>query len=568
MVDQTKTKPAEEQVLSLNDCQLNVDIIKWELKNLLKSPNPFTFYMQWNKIKEKFSDFINCLTKQIVYGFRSRNDEIIVSMYKNCSYHNVWISNLKYYLKDCKYFDLLWYFKIVILFDKEKQYLAKWLLKMYNWESREKIDNYLNYIKTDNAGIKLSYTKMKTVYANLHLDEFKEKYHLEEKFNENRIEGFLEELCLKSEETKNVLLTYFSINLKHVSWFSDVYKIFSNIAWSYLWETKKAKNITEYINLSEHQTLKKLIDKEIAIYSKNKWVFYKNVTNIFEKYDNIYLEKWYFWSYIKTQIINNYYSEITKLFYWRTGTCKNRNEWASLKWNFECNPECTFAKQIEALLWLKDLIVELNKNVLWTFIRPIVYGEVAERIGISKKEFYKIRYLMTLIISNSYREYKIIHTFFDELEVFLNFDDHRLWFNKLKLNASNVLMSFLTLYFLLWYAPVWVFLSSLVLILIFVYRSIAPYKPWIKWNLWLKTFAVAMLVMSWFMWVINLEETKWDIWEIVKEVEKLWVYKTETAMIATFEALSKDGDIITETKNALWNAYTDIFGVFKKEEKK
>jgi|GEM_PF-1550694 len=48
------------------DCNINLSEIKEELLILFKSPNPIYIYLNSQKIKEKFSQFLICLSKKIV----------------------------------------------------------------------------------------------------------------------------------------------------------------------------------------------------------------------------------------------------------------------------------------------------------------------------------------------------------------------------------------------------------------------------------------------------------------------------------------------------------------------
>jgi hypothetical protein len=47
---------------------------------------------------------------------------------------------------------------------------------------------------------------------------------------------------------------------------------------------------------------------------------------------------------------------------------------------------------------------------------------VSEKINITQRDLLKLRYLMTLILSDNFSEYKIIFNFFEDLETFLDFN--------------------------------------------------------------------------------------------------------------------------------------------------
>jgi len=93
------------------------------------------------------------------------------------------------------------------------------------------------------------------------------------------------------------------------------------------------------------------------------------------------------------------------------------------------------------------------------FLKPIIYTIVSEKITITRKDLLKLRYLMTLIFSQNYVEYKKIYNFFEDLEAFLDFNlsSNRLIninLKKLKIFTADLILTFIGLNFLYIYAPV------------------------------------------------------------------------------------------------------------------
>jgi hypothetical protein len=70
----------------------------------------------------------------------------------------------------------------------------------------------------------------------------------------------------------------------------------------------------------------------------------------------------------------------------------------------------------------KKLILQLDDSVLSPFIKPVIYSIVSEKININQKDLLKLRYLMTLILSENFSEYKTMFNFFEDLETFLDFN--------------------------------------------------------------------------------------------------------------------------------------------------
>jgi hypothetical protein len=59
---------------------------------------------------------------------------------------------------------------------------------------------------------------------------------------------------------------------------------------------------------------------------------------------------------------------------------------------------------------------------------PVIYYTISEKISLRKKDLYKMKYLLLFIFSSNYAEYKKIYMFFNQLEVFLNYENKpRVW---------------------------------------------------------------------------------------------------------------------------------------------
>jgi hypothetical protein len=71
---------------------------------------------------------------------------------------------------------------------------------------------------------------------------------------------------------------------------------------------------------------------------------------------------------------------------------------------------------------------------------------VSEKLAINRKDLLKIRYLMTLILSENYVEYKKIYNFFEDIETFMDynidstFSEISINLKKFKIFAADILV--------------------------------------------------------------------------------------------------------------------------------
>lgn len=528
----------------VTECFGDLEAFKDEIGALLKSPNPMTLYRQWNVIKEQFGHFVNCLANQVASGFNSRNSAFIVSLYYSANYQKIWLDHFRYYFADSKFFDRQTYFQFVTLFSKDKQVLAKGLLKMYKKDTREEIEKFLRAFEWRRFSEakkpkKLSYETILETYKLLGIDKISEKIPAKYLF-ENEIEKFLDQISLHDEVDLEQLFTTFSIQFKDSrDYFDEMYTVFANITHSYMNGNEQSEQIRETVNASENIALKFKIDKLITRYRSDKTYFYADIQTLLSEMKST--ERWYFWSYIRTQIIDIYYPSVTRLFYWNIFSCKNRNEWARLRGDFRPSLNTRFKRETDGILAFKKLILDIDTNIFSPFLKPIVYSTVSERLNITQKDLYKLRYLLTLVMSESYDEYRRIATFFDELEAFLGFwtDGNFPVLAKFKVFAANIVLALWWLAILYVYAPIGVTLSIFILMALVVKRHFFAYHGWVKWNFGLRTFAIWLLTISSFFWFLNLEKTKTDIGNVTTKVEQLGVVRTNTAVKVVAEQVSK-----------------------------
>lgn len=537
--EQTSAKiNSEEQSEPFNETQME-DMIKWDfdidlitkkIQEVLKSPSPLTLYKKSTELKDDFANFINYIVKKIAVWFNTQNKDVIISMYYNAKYDKVWVENLKSYLDDLRYIDVLLYFQILLILQKKHQYVAKILIKIFKKERKENIAKFTN-----------------KYCPNLNLEDIYKKYgllwikNLEwvidiNSVDENNAHEFLYEIYYRLEQSTEVLFYLFNFSQDQITAkFSDIYSVFALVANHYLNDINhKDRQILLYLQYKKNQPVIKSINLLIDNYLENKKSFYCDVEDIL--WNRVAWERIYFYLYIKTQLINKYYKEVKRLFYWDKQVCSNRSEWSNLKWEFVLSEKSQHFEDVREIISFKKLILELNNNSFAPFLKPFIYSIVSEKLSITRKELLKIRYLMTLILSQNYTEYKRIYNFFEDLETFMDYNIDstfsRISFNfkKVKIFAADLLVWTLWLIWLYIYAPVWVFVWCLILALSYTREHFTSFKSWIEWNLWIRTFATIMLVISSFYWITNLDSTKLDLAKLTNKVEKIGTYKTDDAI--------------------------------------
>lgn len=317
---------------------------------------------------------------------------------------------------------------------------------------------------------KLTYEEILATYKALGIDKITEKIH-PKYLSENEIEKFLDQISLRDEVDAEQLFGLFTVQFRDTKeYFDEMYTVFAHITRSYLKENERDEQTMEVINALENSIIKLRIDKLLTRYKFEKSHLYEDLKVVLQ--DKNPIERGYFWQYIRTQIINMYYPSVIRLFYWNTDSCKNRNEWARLRGDFKPSVNIRYKHETDGILAFKKLILEFDANIFSPFLKPIVYSIVSERLNITQKDLYKLRYLLTLVMSESYDEYRRITIFFDELEAFLGFgtDGHFAIFSKLKVFAANIVLSIAGLVILYAYAPIGVTAGIFILLCMFARR--------------------------------------------------------------------------------------------------
>lgn len=519
--------------LKVKNCNINLEELKKEVGDLFKNPNPLSLYMNSSKIRDKFADFVNCLSDTIVTWFSLDDTQgITYSIYKNAKYDNVWSEFLKNYLYEFKYFDFLTYLNFVVISDTDKQYLAKALLKLYKHEKHENISKFLELFKS-----KYDFEQIKDYaeYFNIKDMEIEFRYT-----DENKINYFLQELYFNLDiAQREVFRELFSLNPKKFDpSFTRTVKIVGLVMDDYPY---KQDAIYKYVNKPENAVLKAEVDSAIESYSLDKRAFYENLYRTIHW--ELQVEKKIFWQYIKIEIINRHYPDIKNLFYfYSANNFVTKEIFNTFKWSLDYNKvdidmkswvlNPTHYAQIEQLKELKNLLLELNNNIFSFFLNPLVYSIISERLKIQQKDLWKLEYLLFYIFADNYSEYKHLYMFFNQLEAFMNSTWKVSVLEKIKVSFSLVLVNSLIIVFSYFYLPIWVFLGLLFLAMI---KGFEFYYPDLyfrgKTNLGLKFFATLILLMSSYFWLTSPDSaSRRDLANMVEQVKKVWVMPSDQAM--------------------------------------
>lgn len=517
-------------------CNLDFEEVKNELLTLFKSPNPFLIYKNSQNIKDKFSAFLTCLAWKISDWFNISEDSktFMFSIYKSSNYDKVWINELENYLRDSKNYDLLNYLFYVKTLNKDKQYLAKWLLKLYKWEQEKDIELFL---RKYNAFVSLK--TIKKIYDDFWLKDISLDINLREDF----VEHFIEKIYLNLDFTKKQLfLDNFILRLdKSKIDFSDAAKILQKVINSYV-PSDKIDQLNKTLENEYYTDVKITVDWLLQNYLAIRWSFYYEISDALK--DLCSVDKASFWQYIKTYIIDNYYVEVKYLFYdYSSNVFLNKDKYSKIRWNLKFTPSISpewqyLNSELNELVELKNIILELNNNLFSFFLLPVIYYTISEKLSIPKKDLYKMKYLLLYIFSTNYSEYKNIFMFFNQLEVFLNYDKKPKVLEKIQVSFSIFLMVFLFLILSYFFLPIWVFLWVFLYSCVKYFEVIHPNAYYSqKWNIWIKFFAIVFLSVSTYFWFQNFDKVMEKTEYISQRVEVLWTLPSKDVIDWSFRFL-------------------------------
>lgn len=558
MEKNANSKTSWENSLQIWSSNLDFDELKFQIKTTFKSTTPWSLYMNAKKFKEQISSFINQLTNEIVKMFDLNESKTsIANLYIKAEYHKILSIGIQEYIHESKYFDLIFYFYAICLLNKEKQYFAKALLKLYIGKTDKDLTDFLTKYK-QNEKIKLQ--QVKEFYNKIWIKNIQIPW---EYLLENDIHKFLEKVYLWTSWEKRIMFMNFFKVGKISNDFEDIYKLFTYITSNYLrfnWDDgPNKKRINNYINNIKLAEEKLAVDSYIDLYWTDKEIFYDKINQLLNQ---DWINKWDFWVYIKTSLINKYFPQVKELFYWEliNKFIWNRLKWNSLSWNINLNDESIYSIEIyNKCDNFKKLIIQLQNNIWWPFLKPVVYRMITEHLKVDKKSFEKLQFIMCFITAKDYSEYKTIYRFFSDVKNIYWFYDHTFstlsnYINRIKISFSLILLFIWLLVVLFKTAPIIVFSCVALLWLGYLFDFVSDDKiRWIEWNTWFRSFLIFALILSWFTWFVNLWKTLENSENLVREINK---YST-----MTLADVMKDSSAINISKH-----YADLLNKYKNKE--
>lgn len=371
---------------------------------------------------------------------------------------------------------------------EKKQYLwkiSKDFLKIENDKDGFFIINFLNNFKYfDFTQVYVSFTRFSTLNnikvikkIVIYILQNKEKYIdlywlILETFVFNW--NIYEEIIENFEEKKLFEIILFLKNDIH-SW----------IDYSFTLDYSTKTNIKKYLEISKD------IDY-LSLEEKIKFLLEKE-----NNFLSLWWEKWNFARVnFKRQFLEENYSDIIDLILWITDI-PVEVFYLLKQQNLDINLDnLSFYNEI------KDLILYIENSYFLSFIKPFLLRKISMYFNNSDQKYYIVKFILSVILSNSYSEYKKISKFFYNLEAF-----SKRTFESFFLRLLQFWWIIIFVWIIGIFLPFWVFLAILLFIFKeFLVKIIEKINPKIKLSLnfqfW--TFMVFLAIFSVFLW--------WTIW--------------------------------------------------------
>lgn len=497
------------------------------ISNLKNNKNPLSTIFAIAELKEVFINISETLLTNIEknYSKKSWNEYLsIVSQFKkewifevsyNYYINNHWVSKFKLAIDD--------YFEHSFFTDISFFYFTVSKIKKYEYLFKS-LENFYNTKETRNKYFKLEKGVLKKEFLENKIEWFKS-------LNNNEILFIIDFLDLfENFEFEKILPAY-------NNWIKANIKVIKNITLFAFENKNKYKNICSKI-IEEFVTNKDLYKKIIEEFEEEK--IYEIISFLRKdliSYINIQTPL----DYKTKELVNNYAKKAYSL--WRQDlqekiyflTNKERdflNIWW-IKWDFA---RITFKRKfleknyphiIDLTLWItslpqdvfylyknktreldlenlklyseiKDLILYIDKSFLLNLSKPFILKKISHYFNNKDQKYYIIKFILCIIMTNSYSEYKKVSKFFYNLETFSrNNIESIIW----RMMQYWWLFIFLTLIFFI--APAWVIIWAIIIaIKEAVTKTIWKIKPEIKMNLnfGISSFASIIWVSAIILW--------------------------------------------------------------------
>lgn len=213
--------------------------------------------------------------------------------------------------------------------------------------------------------------------------------------------------------------------------------------------------------MSYFHDVKLCVDDLIGRYGSIRSSFYLQMSEVVSVLNQS--DRATFWKYIKKQMIDMYYKEVRNIFYESSSNSfLDKQTYSLLSGEIKTPPSVSLEAQYiqeeyTQINDVKEIILELTDNLFSFFLLPIIYYTISEKLSLRKKDLYKMKYLLLFLFSNNYSEYKKIYMFFNQLEIFLNYDNKNRVFQKIQISFSLLLILGISLVICYFYFPIGVF---------------------------------------------------------------------------------------------------------------
>ncbi len=213
--------------------------------------------------------------------------------------------------------------------------------------------------------------------------------------------------------------------------------------------------------------------------------------------ENDFLNLWWeYWNFarlsFKRQYLENNYDNIIDLILWITDIptevfylLKQQNLNISLE-------------DLKLYNEIKELIIFIEKSYFLSFLRPFLLRNISRYFNNSDQKYYIVKFILCVILSNSYSEYKRVSKFFYNLEVFYK--------TSLEAFLSRIFQFWWIIIFTLivwFFLPFWVYIAIFIFlikeIITHIFSKIYP-RLNMSLNFHLSTFLVIFAFFSIFLW--------------------------------------------------------------------
>lgn len=294
------------------------------------------------------------------------------------------------------------YFTLATYLEK-KEYLSK-IHKNFSSISNDKtsfyIIKFLNHFKKfDFSEISISHKNSTPNYIklikkiSLYILEHKEKYHL--------LYNFILETFVLDKNIYNEIIEHFEEEkLFEVILFlkNDIHSGIDN---AFILNYESKDNIKNYLKISKNIDNMDLEKKISFLLEKEKDFFL------------LWREKWNFARLsLKRQFLEENYWDIVDLILGITDI-PSEVFYLLKQQNLDINLE-----NISLYNEIKELILYIDKSYFLSFVRPFLLRKISNYFNYSDQKYYVIKFILCVVLSNSYSEYKRLSSFFYNLESF------------------------------------------------------------------------------------------------------------------------------------------------------